>query len=161
VQPPQPPSRAPHYFDNEIHRWENKSCAQGLIGTLVSFVSPARDFRGDATGHIWPTYKDTDSARLAFSSSHGHGHVQLTRHETNWIKAEVFISGELKFRAWLEETYEEKEMWPDGADGVTPPDGDAPGRISKRGRWLQVKRADFPGVPEGENAYWSLEDTYD
>ena len=59
----------------------------------------------------------------------------------------------MKLRAWLEDPYEEKEFWPDGADGV----GEGPGRISKRGSWLQVNMQRFDATLGA--GYWSLSDT--
>lgn len=158
---PAPPSRPPYYSDNETYGWPIAQCAGFLVDTLASFVKPARDFRGDAAGHIWCAYLDKTSARLAFSSNLGHGHVQLSVHESGWVRAEVFVSGQLKQRVWIDEPYEEKDFWPDGADGIAPPNNDPPGRISKRGRWLQLKCAAFPGAPDKGNGYWDVEDTED
>lgn len=154
-----PPTRAPHYFDNEQRGWPIADCARMLMDDLARFVKPARDFRGDARGHIWCAALDQTGARLAFTSDKGDGHLQLSVHESGWVKAEVFVSGARVFRAWVDEPFEEKEFWPDGADGITPPQGDPPGRISKRGRWLQLSCAHFPGVPDKGNGYWDVEDT--
>lgn len=159
--PPIPPRREPHYIWNEDHNWPFADCASGLIDTLCGFVSPARDFKGDAHGHAWVAHKSKTEARIAFTSGAKGGHVHLTIDASGWVRAEAYVSGALVLRAWLEEPWEEKEFWPDGADGVTPPDGDPAGRISKRGRWLQLHRSDFPGVPETSNDYWSIEDTFD
>ncbi len=155
---PIPPKREPHYIWNEDHQWPLDVCASGLIDTLCGFVSPPIEFRGDASGHIWKAQQDKTTARLAFTSNKGDGHIQLTVDASAWVRAEVYISGELKFRAWVEEPWEEKEFWADGADGVTPPNEDPPGRISKRGLWLQLKCAAFPGVPDKGNGYWDVED---
>lgn len=158
---PIPPRRPPHYFWHESHQWPLAECAAALIDTLCGFVSPARDFKGDASGHIWLAHKSKSEARLAFTSGGHAGHVQLSVDPSYWVRAEVFVSGELKFRAWIEDPYEEKEFWPDGAEAIASPTDDPPGRISKRGRWLQVRRADFAGLPEGGSAYWSVEDALD
>ena len=158
---PIPPAREPHYIWNENQNWPLAECASGLIDTLCGFVSPARDFKGDAIGHAWVAYKSKTEARIAFTSGAKGGHVQLSVDASAWVRAEVYVSGALVLRAWVEEPWEEKEFWPDGADGVTPPDGDPPGRISKRGRWLQARRADFPHLLETGNPFFSLEDTLD
>lgn len=159
---PVPPQREPHYIWNEDQNWPLTDCASALIDTLCGFVSPARDFKGDASGHIWVAYKTKTEARLAFTSGARGGHIQLSIDPSAWVRVEVFISGELRFRAWAEEPWEEKDFWPDGADGVTPPNGDPPGRISKRGRWLQFKRAFWPGASAKEGSdWWSVEDTFD
>ena len=160
---PVPPKRQPHYVWNEDQDWPLSDCASALIDTLCGFISPARDFKGDASGHIWVAYKTKTEARIAFTSENRGGHIQLSIDPSNWVRAEVFVSGKLKFRAWLEDPYEEKEFWPDGADGIVAPNDDPPGRISKRGRWLQFKRAAWPGVAAetSESNWWSVEDTFD
>jgi hypothetical protein len=153
-----PPLRDPHYFDNESHGWPLDQCARGLLWTLRGFVHSPKDFVGNASGHAWIAHHDENNARIAFTSDKGDGHVQLSVHESHWVKIEVFISGALILRAWADEPYEEKDLWPDGADGVVAPKGDAPGRISKRGAWLQFRCAQFPGVHDDGSGFWNLED---
>jgi len=156
-----PPARAPYYVDNETYGWEMRQCAINLIGTLAGWLSKPLEFRGDANGRIWHFEGEfNDRAQLLFTSDRGDGMIELSIDASNWVKAELFVGGELKLRAWIEEPYEEKDFWPDGADGIVPEKGDPPGRISKRGRWLQLRRADFPGAPETGGAYWSVEDTF-
>lgn len=151
-----PPLREPYYFDNEQHSWAMDQCARNLLWTLHGFVYRPTDFVGSAKGHAWIAHKDKDNARIAFTSDKGDGHVQLSTHESHWVKVEVFVSGALVFRAWADEPYEEKELWPDGADGIVPPNGDPPGRVSKRGAWAQFRRSAF-GLPAGEHEYFDLE----
>ncbi len=153
--PEHPPHRAPHYGDNETYNWPPEDCARGLISQLASWVLTPVEFRGDARGRIWSkTRPDGDCATLFFKSDRGDGVIELQRHESNWVRAELRIAGELQLRAWLEDPYEEKEFWPDGADGAD----EGPGRISKRGAWLQIDARRFPGVPSDK--YWSVSDTY-
>ncbi len=153
-----PPTREPYYIDNESdHGWPLDQCARGLLSTLWGFVYSPRDFKGSANGHTWLAHHDENNARIAFTSDKGDGQVQLSTHESHWVRIEVFVSGALIFRAWADEPYEEKEFWPDGADGIVPPDGDPPGRISKRGSWLQIRCANFPGVRPDAYGYWNIE----
>jgi hypothetical protein len=152
-----PPIREPYYFDNEQHGYPLDECARGLLWTLQSFVSRPTDFVGNAKGHAWIAQKDVNNARIAFTSDQGNGHVQLSTHESHWVKVEVFVSGALVFRAWADEPWEEKELWPDGADGIVPPNGDPPGRVSKRGSWIQIKCEKFPGTPMTETGYFDVE----
>lgn len=151
-----PPLREPHYGDNESHGWPLDQCARNLLATLAGFVYRPTDFRGSANGHAWIAQRDDNTARIAFTSDQGDGHVRLSTHESHWVKIEVFVSGALIFRAWGEETWEEKEFWPDGADGVDLPSGDAPGRISKRGAWLQLHRGAF-GLAPAASEFWDIE----
>lgn len=159
---PVPPSREPHYGDSETYGWAPRDCAIGLISTLSSWCKQPLEFKGAANGRVWHFEGDfSDRAQLLFTSDKGDGRIELSVHETNWVKAEVFVGDDLKFRAWFDEAYEEKEFYPDGSDGQPNAEGDAPGRISKRGAWLQIRCADFPGAPNQGNGYWDLEDTYD
>jgi hypothetical protein len=156
-----PPLRRPHYFDNEAHGWAIAECAAALVDRLAGFVKPALEFKGDAHGRIWCVELEQARARLAFTSDKGDGHVQLDVHQSGWVRAQMFVADACVFRAWIEEPYEEKELWPDGADGIVAAIDEPPGRISKRGRWLQVKTADFPGAPDKGNGYWTVEDASD
>ena len=157
-----PPSREPHYFDNEQHGWEARQCAINLISTFSSWCKTPFEFKGAANGRVWHFEGDfTDRAQLLFTSDKGDGRVELSVDPTNWVKAEVFVGDVLVFRAWFDEAYEEKEFYPDGSDGSPNAEGDAPGRISKRGAWLQIRCADFPGAPDQGNGYWDLEGTFD
>lgn len=162
MNPPTPPSRDPHFFDNETHGWTLRQCAINLIGTPSWWCKQPLEFKGAATGRVWRFEGDlADRAQLLFNSDKGDGRIELVVHETNWVMAEVFVSDDLKLRTWLEDPYEEKEFYPDGSDDKPNAEGDAPGRISKRGAWLQIRCADFPGVPDQGNGLWSLEDTFD
>jgi hypothetical protein len=162
VTAPTPPSREPHYGDNETYGWAVRDCAIGLISTFSGWCKKPLEFKGAASGRVWHFEGDfTDRAQLLFASDKGDGRVELSVDPTNWVKAEVFVGDALTFRCWLEEAYEEKEFYPDGSDGKPNAEGDAPGRISKRGRWLQIRCADFPGAPDQGNGYWDLEDTFD
>lgn len=159
---PAPPTREPHYTDNETHGWELRQCAINLISTFSGWCRKPLEFKGSANGRVWHFDGEfTDRAQLLFTSDKGDGRIELAVHESNWVRAEVFVGDELKLRAWIDDPYEEKEFWPDGANGEPNAEGDAPGRISKRARWLQIRGADFPGVPDDGTGYWSLEDMYD
>jgi hypothetical protein len=162
VSEPQPPLRPPHYFDNESHSWSLRDCARNLISTLAWWCKQPRDFKGSANGRVWWFQGDYDArAQLLFTSNQGDGTIELSIDESGWVRAELFIAGALKLRAWIDEPYEEKEFWPDGSDCKRSPDGDAAGRISKRSRWLIIRCADFPGAPPNEYGYWDVEDTFD
>ena len=84
----------------------------------------------------------------------GFAQLELSLASDGWVKAELFHNTRVVFRAWIEDPYEEKEGWPDGAAGV----GEAPLRISKRGGWLDVDAAAFPGVPVGKHGRFQIQD---
>ncbi|HVY90436.1 MAG TPA: hypothetical protein VG942_16335 [Hyphomonadaceae bacterium] len=113
-------------------------------------------FGGDAEGEIWETEEVSPSLfRAPFSCDRGDGVLELSMAPDGWVKAELLLGGAMIFRAWIEDPYEEKEGWPDGADGI----GEAPLRISKRGSWLSLDVVRFPGVTAGKDGYFTLEET--
>jgi hypothetical protein len=152
-----PPRRPPYHVSEETFGWPLDRCARGLVWMLsLGLIHGETHFTGSAKGRAWVAHNDDATARIAFATGKGDGHIELSVHDSAWVKIEVFVAGLCVFRAWCDEPWEEKEFWPDGSDGVTPPDGDAPGRISKRGSWLKIKCAYFPGVPDDGSGYWSL-----
>lgn len=154
---PRPPPRAPLYGDVEVHGWTPRQCAVNLLTQIADWCSPPLEFKGDANGRVWHFEGDYDDrAQLLFTTDKGNGVIELFITDDHWVCAELFV-GAFKLRAWIEDPYEAKEFWPDGADGVVPPGGDAPGRISKRGAWLQVRCADFPAAPDKGNGYFDIE----
>jgi hypothetical protein len=128
-----------------------------LVSTLASWCDPPRAFEGNATGRAWSEFvAGNGGAKISFSSNHGDGVIELRVDDSNWVRAEVLLNGTLIFRAWADEPYEEKEFWPEAADGVIPePNRDAPGRISKRGAWLQVDLSRFPNF--GGAGSWAID----
>lgn len=157
-----PPRRAPHYGDNESYGWPMRDCARNLVHWLADRCNPPLEFRGDANGRIWHFIgDDPDRAQLVFTSDKGDGVIELSIDDSNWVRAEIFVSDSLVLRVWLEDPYEEKEFWPDDSEAVVSATDDPPGRISKRAAWLQLKCADFPGVPDQANGYWTVEDARD
>lgn len=151
-----PPRRAPFYFDAEQYGVPLDQCARNLLRTLTGFADGV-DVQGDLTGRLTLLRDDENSAEVHIQMRQGEARVLLSTHPSHWVRAEVFVDDEIIARAWIDEPYEEKDLWPDCADGIVPPGGDPPGRISKRGAWLQIARARFPGLPETGNAFWAIE----
>lgn len=157
-----PPRRAPHYIDNETYGWPVRDCARNLVHWLAHRCNPPLEFRGDANGRIWHVIgDDPDRAQLLFTSDKGDGVIELSIDDSNWVRAEVLVGDTLVLRVWLEDPYEEKEFWPDASEAIVSAQDDPPGRISKRGAWLQLRCAHFPTVPDKGNGYWDVEDTFD
>src|SRR5690606_31232992 len=118
VTPPTPPTREPHYRDNETYRWAARDCALGLIETLSGWCRSPLEFKGAVNGRVWHFQGDfADRAQLLFTSDKGNGRIELEVDPSNWVKAEVFVVDDLVFRCWIEDPYEEKEFYPDGSDG--------------------------------------------
>lgn len=110
---------------------------------------------GGANGRVWLARQiDRGSAELAFATDLGDGTILLQVTETGWLRCEVMRDGAVILRAWFDQPYEELEFWPDNSDG----EGEPPGRISKRGSWLQIDCARFPGAPQAESGFFQLED---
>jgi hypothetical protein len=140
-------------FDQEQYNTSPHEAQRGLLMRLVGFAHGGVAFKGDAEGRLWRAIENAQSAQLAFNSLHGEGYLDLALAENGWVRADLYLGGAFKLRAWIEEPYEEKEFWPDGADGL----GEAPGRISKRGAWLQIDCARFlSGAISGAH-FWSVE----
>ena len=126
---------------------------------ITGWLKGRIDFRVGATGQAWLASETRDGlAEIAFTCDRGDGSIHLLVTETGWTRAEVTMEGRLVLRCWIEQCYEELEVWPDGSSGEEGPDGGPPGRISKRGTWLLLRAADFPGVPGNEHGWFALED---
>lgn len=122
---------------------------------LIGWVRQGIAFRGSASGRVWLASEEhRNRAELTFASTLGDGTVILEPSAGGWLRAEVRCGGRTVFRAWLDDPYEELELWPDGASG----EGDPPGRISKRGAWVQLRAEAFAGVPGDEHGWFELED---
>ena len=147
-----PPPRPAHLFAHE--QGEPQQHAQAAFLRHLVLLCDGVSFDGSAKGSIACEQLDDHGARLAFTSNIGAGHITLSRAENGWVRAELYLADTLILRAWLEDPYEEKAFWPDGADGI----GDAPGRISKRGAWLTIDCARFPGVPANAHGFWQVEE---
>jgi hypothetical protein len=74
------------------------------------------------------------------------------------VRADVILAGKRAPSVWLEDPYEEKEFWSDASEAIVSASEDPPGRISNRGAWLQLRCAEFLGVPDKGNGYWDVED---
>lgn len=153
-----PPRREPHYAGNETYGWAVRDCARNLVRWLADRCTPPLEFCGDANGRIWHSIgDDPDRALLIFTSDTGDGVIELSIDASNWVRADVLVGDDLVLRVWLEDPYEEKEFWPDDSEAIVSASDDPPGRISKRGAWLQLRCADFPGVPDKSEGYWTVE----
>lgn len=75
------------------------------------------------------------------------GRIELSIAPSLWVRADVYLKDVWFARGWIERCYEEFEIWPDAADGVIGPkvEDDPPGRISKRGYWIQFDTGQWPG----------------
>lgn len=149
---PTPPVRPPHYF------WDEEGPA--TLGSAQFLLGLLCDFAG-----LSPVWKDRAGREIVVSVAHEtkqdalitlrgalEGRIELSVAPSLWVRAEVYLGGAWFGRGWIERCYEECEIWPDGSDGVVGPlvADDPPGRISKRGYWLQFDTSQWPGYVSAE-----------
>jgi hypothetical protein len=80
------------------------------------------------------------------------GRIELSVAPSLWVRADVYLAGAWFGRGWIERCYEECEIWPDASEGIVGPlvSDDPPGRISKRGYWVQFDTTQWPGYESAE-----------
>lgn len=144
---PRPPLRAPHFFDDNDGP-ATLGSAQGLLSLLCQFAEFSAVWL-DRTGQeiAVKLERETDHDALITLSGVINGRIELSIAQSLWVRAEFYRDGRWFGRGWIERCYEECEIWPDGADGIVGPrvEDDPPGRISKRGYWIQFDTAQWPG----------------
>ncbi len=149
---PRPPIRAPHYV------WDDDGpatlgSAQFLLGMLCDFAGRWPVWRDRAGREVAVSLeRETDTEGLIRLGGALEGRIELSVDPSLWVRADVWLGGAWFGRGWVERCYEEFEIWPDGADGIVGPlvSDDPPGRISKRGYWLQFDTSQWPGYESAE-----------
>lgn len=93
-----------------------------------------------------------DSAALITLIGAVTGRIELSIDPSFWVRADIYRDEAWFGRGWIDRCFEELEIWPDGADGVVGPrvEDDPPGRISKRGAWIQFDTLQWPGYQSAE-----------
>lgn len=149
---PTPPIRAPHYFWDEDGP-ATLASAEFLLGLLCDFarLSPVWKDRAGRDVAVRVERETGQEARITLSGAL-EGRIELSVDPSLWVRADLFLNGAWFGRGWIERCYEESEIWPDGADGVVGSrvEDDPPGRISKRGYWLQFDTSQWPGYESTE-----------
>ncbi len=148
---PNPPPRRPFYV------WEDEglprdASARQLVQLLCGYLSIAERWRTPAGVARVTLLDESDASALIAISGAYEARVELSITGDHWVCAEIFIGDNLVQRAWIERAYEECEAWPDGADGIIGEavSDDPPGRISKRGAWMQIDTLQWPGLEAPE-----------
>jgi hypothetical protein len=148
---PRPPTRAPHFFSDQDGP-PTLSSAQELLSLLCGFtrISPVWL---DRTGREIGVSLARESKQDALVELTGaiEGRIELSIAPSLWVRADVYRNNVWFGRGWIERCYEECEIWPDAADGIIGPkvEDDPPGRISKRGYWVQFDTSQWPGYESG------------
>jgi len=144
---PIPPIRAPHFFWDEDGP-PTQSSAEFLLSLLCGFagLSPAWNDRAGRDIAVSVTRETKQDALITLRGAL-EGRIELSVAPSLWVRAEVYLDGKWFGRGWIERCYEECEIWPDASDGVIGPlvADDPPGRISKRGYWVQFDTTQWPG----------------
>ncbi len=144
---PRPPKRAPLYFEDRDGP-ATLASAQGLLALLCSFARFSPLWR-DRDGRDIAVKLEREDAQGALITLSGaiNGHIALSIAPGLWVRADFYRDGALFGRGWIERCYEECEIWPDGAGGIigSRVEDDPPGRISKRGAWVQFDTSQWPG----------------
>jgi hypothetical protein len=144
---PRPPIRAPFFFEDNDGA-ATLSSAQGLLSLLCRFASFSPIWRDrDGLEIAVKLERETQNDALISLTGAINGRIELSIAPSLWVRAELYCDDILFGRGWIERCYEECEIWPDGADGIIGPlvADDPPGRISKRGYWLQFDTSQWPG----------------
>jgi hypothetical protein len=144
---PHPPIRAPRFvWDDD--RPVTLSSAEGLLSLLCFFTRSQRIWRDrDGRDIVATVERETrQGARITLSGAIN-GHIELAIAPSLWLRADVYLDGAYFGRGWIERCWEECEIWPDASDGLVGPkvEDDPPGRISKRGSWIQFDTLQWPG----------------
>jgi hypothetical protein len=149
---PIPPIRAPHFFWDEDCP-PTRSSAEFLLGLLCDFARRSPIWRDRAGRDIAVSLtRETRQDGLITPSGALEGCIELSVAPSLWVRADVYLGDAWFGRGWIERCYEECEIWPDGADGIVGPrvEDDPPGRISKRGYWVQFDTSQWPGHQSAE-----------
>jgi hypothetical protein len=149
---PQPPIRAPHFLWDEDGP-ATLASAQFLLGLLCDFarLSPIWKDRAGREIAVSVERETNQEARITLRGALT-GHIELSVAPSLWVRAEVYLGDAWCGRGWIERCYEECEIWPDASDGIVGPrpEDDPPGRISKRGYWVQLDTSQWPGYVSAE-----------
>ncbi len=145
------PRSAPFYFDllggREAGLDPNES-ARFLVDNLVSTVETFPDWvldepRVPVTLTVAAHQRGT-RAVIAFLADGAEGSLEIVPDVSGWVLLVAVANGREVFRGYMNQPYEEYEIWPDGA--VPPPGEEAPGRMSKHQWWISLSSAVWPGL---------------
>jgi len=151
---PRPPLRPPRYIDDNDGP-ATQASAQWLLSVLCSFAGQSAIWLDRSGREITVTVaRKADRNALITLTGAITGHIELSIDPSLWVRADFHRDGAWFGRGWIERCYEECEIWSDGADGIVGPkvEDDPPGRISKRGYWIQFDTTQWPGYESAERS---------
>ena len=90
---------------------------------------------------------------VGFRAGVHEGVITFTADPSDWLRIEAAIAGQPVFLAFLDQPYEEHELWP--ANATKAPEG--PGRMGKRRNWLSLDTEVWPALkPLAEGRFLNL-----
>jgi len=137
------PPRAPEYFRATQGEASRAQAAHWLLDFIASQLNYFPEWRGDDELRVRfdELSRSETHARFGFmwvrDDEAGSGILSLGIGADDWVIADLSLDAAPARRFWIEQIYEEIEFWPDGAISTASPLPETPGRISKRGFWLQ------------------------
>jgi hypothetical protein len=144
---PRPPIRPPRFIDDGDGP-PTLASAQWLVSVLCGFARMAPVWQDRAGREIAvQVAHETDQDAVITLAGAISGRITLSVDPSLWVRADVSRDDGWIGRGWIERPFEECAIWPDGADGIIGPgvEDDPPGRVSKRGAWIQFDTAQWPG----------------
>jgi hypothetical protein len=158
-----PPRFQPSYFDMLGGRPEGLPPAEGaaaVIDDLVSGINLERGWRisshHDLELRLSAEQTGRGQAVIRIGAGALRATLMLTIDDSGWVVAEA--GGQ---RAYLCQPYEDYEIWPDNA-ATADPSEEAPGRIGKRRRWINLQAASFPQLGALANEHgWIVAEAID
>lgn len=142
-----PPPRPPFYFAVECGDGSAAQAARWLLDFLASQLNHFPEWRGDEELRVRFDELSRSKTHASFGfmwvrdDEAGSGILALGIGADDWVIADLSLGAAPPRRFWIEQIYEEIEVWPDGGISTASPLPEAPGRISKRGFWAQYIEA--------------------
>jgi hypothetical protein len=150
VSPPASAPDWPPYFFDMVNP-DGPGVSPGMIVPLIiddlaHEVSRTPDWKVDKPGGSIAKLSllgvTKEEARIGFAVGAVEGVIALDRDPAGWLRIVASVAGAEVFRAYLEQIWEEHELWPAGAE-KTP---ESPGRMGKKRNWLSLHSDAWPAL---------------
>jgi len=143
------PAKTPLYWDYGTSD-EGYPPAQGGPWLIDDFVSTAGTFRDwmvegdDLPIAVWPIcrYETAGVGKIGFGLKGVEGEITLSMDSSGWVLAVAHIGGSEVFRGYIDNIWEQCDIWPAGATPSREDDG--PGQIGKHRTWVGLSTTAWP-----------------
>jgi hypothetical protein len=143
------PDLPPYYFDMVDPEGPGRSPAMIvplLIDDLVLGIGHTPDWRVDNPGasivQLSVLAKGRNEARIGFAGAGVEGVIELGCEPSGWMRVVASVAGAEVFRAYLDQVWEEHELWPANAEKMQ----ESPGRMGKKRNWLSLRADAWPAL---------------